>query len=844
MRKKFIFVVVLLAFLLAGSSSHAEVLTSDKKVFDYVINYWKVISPDKDTASADRMEKNIQHWAIATYEGTRGAHTLGKVYILQGDSKKDTAHVLWSEVHPEGKGKTATASMGGYPYKTGHIKISEEIFDTTRYEDIKPGYSLAHEAGHFVYKLGDEYKYQGTNETNVDNSIMGRSFTDSNLNNPDAKILSFSTSYHLDNAKSGLTDPSTFTNHQYREYGQSCWETLMSSSDPAATSHPRFERVHFTDLSFNPTSEAAAFRPFINNDRLDWDNAPKKVKDNLEIIWFHGNAIMLLIDRSASMEGNTNKNAVSPLTVTKKAALAFVKALPDDCVLGVMDFDTNYRTVHALSVLPKDRSPIYDAINSITADDGLTAIYDAVYRACARLNIGFPNYSCTIVLITDGDDNSSSKNNTIDRIVKYSNGRIQMHIIGTGDCDEVLLSSFSKQMNGKFYDSSLGDMEKIVQSILGDIMNIRVSAETIISGRKAASLSLAPYDMESQETAQSFWVNSNSEKVAVTLSYQGKKSDISVALKDPDGQIINENIDHQDGKWTADIINPKMGQWNLDITYNTTRDIEIDFSVLTYPIKGHSGYTANIGFLDENALKDNPIVDAKKGVKLGLAVAVEGDPLTSVNLQSQITHPSGLVEYVNLEDEDESGFYSLFYDSFSTNGVYTVNVKASNEDGKGKLSFKSYMGDNGPGGISNWEENFETTGMFQFIVDGATPLYRVNSVWISDRSLIMEKGDRKRLSASVTPSNATNQKIDWFSSDNSVAVVDRNGEIEALKGGVAVITAITADGNHQAHSEITVFQEEKAGCHTGFGAIIMAIAFLALLNNLRRQPELGGNHKQ
>ena len=843
MRKKYVLIIMLLTFLLAGSSLHAEVLTVDnKKVFDYVISYWDVIHPSTIQTKIDRakrMEEIIQHWAIATYAGTRGAHTLGQVYILQGGLKKDTAHVKWEKVRDSTitTNPYAKATMGGYSFKSGGcITIWDETVNSkSPPENPKyAGYALAHEAGHFVYKLGNEYAEAGTSETSVDYSIMNNndSYT-KGITTPDASVLNFSTNHHIEKEKKRVY-PRPFTNHQFKEYGLSCWETLMSSTAETSSKEYSLERVHYTNLSFTPNEETESFSAHIGNSRLSWSNAPSDVKNNLKIFWTHENAIILVIDRSGSMAGNANYDASdSPLTVTKRAAIDFVKALPDDCVLGVMDFDTKYSFKVNPDILPKDRSSIYKEINSITSEGGKTAMYDAVYTACQTLKLNYQNHNRTVVLITDGEDNESTK--ALTDILNDFQGSVKLHIIGTGDSNKVLLLELSNKMNGDFYDSSLREMWRIVDSVLGKIVDVQMAAQTILARRKAASLSLAPYDMESQETAQSFWVNSNSAKAAVTLSYQGKRSDISVVLKDPNGQIIKENIDHQDGKWTADLINPKMGQWNLDITYNANRDIEIDFSVLTYPIKGHSGYTANIGFLDENALKDTPIVDATKGVKLGLAVAIEGNPLTSINLQSQITHPSGLVEGVNFEDEDESGFYYLFYDNFSTNGVYTVNVKASNEDGKGKLSFKSYMGDNGPGGISDWEENFETTGMFQFIVAGAEPLHRVNSVWISDRSLIMEKGDRKRLSAFVTPSNATNQQIDWFSSDNSVAVVDRNGDVEALKGGVTVITAITADGNHQAYSEITVYQEEKAGCHTGLGAIALALAILTLLKVKRRR---------
>jgi len=639
-----------------------------------------------------------------------------------------------------------------------------------------------------------------------------------------------STKFHIEEAKKYMPRGRVFTNPQFRIYSQSCWETLMSNTDPVSADsfYPQFPRVRYTNLHFDPQTSSDAFTPFIGINQFDWDNAPFSVKRDLKIRWSHGNAIMLVIDGSESMGGKTISGVgASPLSATKEAAKEFVKALSDDCVLGIIDFNTaNRLTVPPKDLSDKDRRKfINEKIDSMTAS-GQTAIYDAVYSACEILSNDYPDRRRFVVLITDGEDNKSTKKSS--DIFTTFKGSVQLHIIGTGDVNKGVLNGFSSQMNGVFCDSSVGNMKTTIQPILKKIIDVQIRADTILNSRRnALASSISPFNMKSLEVTNKnhpFFVNSNTEKVAVTLSYKGNKGDISVTLKDPDGQVITKDIDHQNGKWTADVITPKMGRWDIDIKYNTNRDIDIDFYMLTYPLKGYSGYTANIGFLDKNALKDNPIVDATEGVKLGLAVAIEGDPLTGINLLSQITHPSGAVEDVYFIDESESGFYSAFYDNFSTNGVYTVTVKASNEDGKGKLSFKSYMGDNGPGGVRDWSENFETSEMFQFIVNKAAPFNKVTSVRIRENNIMMNKGDRIELTTFVIPANATNQQIDWFSSDNSIVAVSRNGEIVALRGGTAVISAITADGNHQANSKVAAYENENVGCNAGLGAMILMLA--------------------
>ncbi|WP_051624058.1 Ig-like domain-containing protein [Clostridium akagii] len=65
-------------------------------------------------------------------------------------------------------------------------------------------------------------------------------------------------------------------------------------------------------------------------------------------------------------------------------------------------------------------------------------------------------------------------------------------------------------------------------------------------------------------------------------------------------------------------------------------------------------------------------------------------------------------------------------------------------------------------------------------------------------SLDMKIGDTSNLTATVTPDNATNKTVKWTSSDTSIATVDANGKVTAVKQGSATITATTQDGSNQS----------------------------------------------
>ncbi len=82
---------------------------------------------------------------------------------------------------------------------------------------------------------------------------------------------------------------------------------------------------------------------------------------------------------------------------------------------------------------------------------------------------------------------------------------------------------------------------------------------------------------------------------------------------------------------------------------------------------------------------------------------------------------------------------------------------------------------------------------------------KVSSVSLNPSSLsLTKKGQTARLSATVSPSNATNKSINWSSSNNNVATVS-NGVVTAVGNGSATITATAADGSgKRASCSVTV----------------------------------------
>lgn len=71
---------------------------------------------------------------------------------------------------------------------------------------------------------------------------------------------------------------------------------------------------------------------------------------------------------------------------------------------------------------------------------------------------------------------------------------------------------------------------------------------------------------------------------------------------------------------------------------------------------------------------------------------------------------------------------------------------------------------------------------------------KVTSIKIGD-NFNLAPGKKKKLTAIISPSNATNKKIKWTSSDTKVATIDSSGNVTAIKNGEATLTAQISNSN-------------------------------------------------
>ena len=92
----------------------------------------------------------------------------------------------------------------------------------------------------------------------------------------------------------------------------------------------------------------------------------------------------------------------------------------------------------------------------------------------------------------------------------------------------------------------------------------------------------------------------------------------------------------------------------------------------------------------------------------------------------------------------------------------------------------------------------------------------VKAVKLNKNTLNLSKGDKKTLTAAVSPKNATNKGVKWSSSNENVATVT-NGVVTANENGTSVITATSSQGGKTGTCVVSVSSGTSSEGNTNTG---------------------------
>ncbi|MDO4556401.1 MAG: Ig-like domain-containing protein, partial [Lachnospiraceae bacterium] len=111
---------------------------------------------------------------------------------------------------------------------------------------------------------------------------------------------------------------------------------------------------------------------------------------------------------------------------------------------------------------------------------------------------------------------------------------------------------------------------------------------------------------------------------------------------------------------------------------------------------------------------------------------------------------------------------------------------------------------NGPLTVSTASTvSFTLSHASSYVMSDKEKTFEVEGVTLNKTSMNVIASKTAKLTATISPANATDKTLTWASSDEAVATVDANGTVKGIKAGTAVITVTTANGK-KAECKVTV----------------------------------------
>ena len=110
--------------------------------------------------------------------------------------------------------------------------------------------------------------------------------------------------------------------------------------------------------------------------------------------------------------------------------------------------------------------------------------------------------------------------------------------------------------------------------------------------------------------------------------------------------------------------------------------------------------------------------------------------------------------------------------------------------------------------VTTGEFTFETDKFSTYAIvynekNADIPVENVQII-LPTNTTLTKSGETIQLNVNVLPSEATNKKVTWHSSNPAVATVDSNGKVTAISNGTVVITATSQSGSKSASVTLTV----------------------------------------
>lgn len=275
-------------------------------------------------------------------------------------------------------------------------------------------------------------------------------------------------------------------------------------------------------------------------------------------------------------------------------------------------------------------------------------------------------------------------------------------------------------------------------------------------------------------------VNNGATRIKVTALSGGKVEYINIIVKTPLKGINLDRASVELSKNNSLKISPSFdpfGATNKSIIW-TSQD----------PAIAKVDSVGNI-----TALKDGETVIKARSVDGGFERVVK------VTVFTPLTRITAKNSNINLIVNENIGLSVEFYPNDATNKNLIWEVSDSsvvNLGSDGKITARK------PGNALVTATSVDGNLKTNFYIFVSPKL--VTGIELGQNKIVLIPRQTYKLQTTIIPNDATNQNVNWISSNKNIATVDDKGLITALNNGVVKISVITVDGSRTANVTIIV----------------------------------------
>ncbi|WP_169513390.1 Ig-like domain-containing protein [Flexithrix dorotheae] len=164
-----------------------------------------------------------------------------------------------------------------------------------------------------------------------------------------------------------------------------------------------------------------------------------------------------------------------------------------------------------------------------------------------------------------------------------------------------------------------------------------------------------------------------------------------------------------------------------------------------------------------------------------------------------------------LDNADASGITTTgsWIASSHTSGYHGSDYLHDNNSGQGtkSVTYTTTVPSSGDYEISlRWTShgNRADNVPVDITYEGGSSSTPVTGISVTPASVTIDEGQTSQLTATIAPSNASDQSVVWSTSNAAIATVDNNGLVTAVAAGSATITATSNDGGFTDSAAVTV----------------------------------------